>query len=37
MMKRQLYRHLDKAIIEEEREDPEPAVEYQLAERTRVQ
>jgi hypothetical protein len=37
MMKRQLQRHLDKTVIEEEREDPEPAVEHQLAERTRVQ
>jgi hypothetical protein len=34
MMKRQLQRHLDKAVIEE---DPEPAVEHQLAERMRVQ
>jgi hypothetical protein len=36
MMKRQLQRHLDKAVVEE-LEDPEQAVEHQLAERTRVQ
>ena len=37
MMKRQLQRHLDKIGIEEEVEDPEPAVEHQLEEWTWVQ
>lgn len=36
MMKRQLQRHLDTAG-EEDAEDPKPAMEYQLAERMRVQ
>ena len=31
MMKRQLQRHLDKTVVEEV-EEPEPAVEHQLAE-----
>jgi hypothetical protein len=38
MMKRQLERHLDKAVaVEEEEEDVEPVIEHQLVERTQLQ
>jgi hypothetical protein len=37
MMKRQLQRYLDKPVVEEEAEDPEPVVQHQLEERMRVQ
>ena len=37
MMKRQLQRHLDKTVVEEDVEDVEPVIEHQLEERTRLQ
>jgi hypothetical protein len=37
MTERQLQRHLDKPVVEEDAEEPEPVVQHQLAEQMPVQ